>query len=132
MQVLHGVGPITAAIFVAKIGGISRFPTARHLCSWAGLTPKLHESDTKSHRGRITERGSAIVRWAAVESVARYHGGEMIAATFRRVAERRGKMITQVAAARKLLMLVYHGLRPHSDSMASSARFTVASYRPTR
>ena len=55
IQVLHGVGPITAAIFVAEIGDISRFPTARHLCSWAGLTPKLHESDTKSHRGRITK-----------------------------------------------------------------------------
>jgi transposase len=38
-QVLHGVGPITAAIFVAEIGDISRFPTARHLCSWAGMTP---------------------------------------------------------------------------------------------
>ena len=33
----------------------TRFPTARHLCSWAGLTPKLRESDTKSHRGHITK-----------------------------------------------------------------------------
>ena len=111
IQVLHGVGPITAAIFVAEIGDISRFPTARHLCSWAGLTPKLHESDTKSHRGRITKQGSTIVRWAAVESVARYHGAEVIAPTFRRIAERRGTMIAQVAAARKLLTLVFYGLR---------------------
>jgi transposase len=33
---LHGVGLITAAIFVAEIGDIARFPSARHLCSWAG------------------------------------------------------------------------------------------------
>jgi transposase len=62
IQTLHGVGPITAAIFVAEIGDVSRFPSARHLCSWAGMTPKLHESDTKSRRGSITKQGSVIVR----------------------------------------------------------------------
>jgi transposase len=111
IQDLHGVGPISAAIFTAEIGDVSRFPTARHLCSWAGMTPKLHESDTKSHKGGITKQGSTIVRWAAVEAVARYNGGDMIAPTFRRIAERRGKMIARVAAARKLLTLVYYGLR---------------------
>jgi len=111
IQVLHGVGPISAAIYVAEIGDVSRFPTARHLCSWAGMTPKLHESDTKSHRGRITKQGSTIVRWAAIEAVARYHGGELIAPAYRRIAERRGPMIARVAAARKLLTLIYYGLR---------------------
>ena len=51
------------------------------------------------------------MRWAAVEAVARYHGGEMIAPSFRRIAERRGRMIARVAAARTLLTLVYYGLR---------------------
>jgi transposase len=55
IQALHGIGPITAAILVAEIGDVHRFPTARHLCSWAGMTPKLHESDTTTHRGRITK-----------------------------------------------------------------------------
>jgi transposase len=111
LQTLHGVGPITAAILVAEIGDISRFPSARHLCSWAGMTPSLHESDTKSRRGHITKQGSMIVRWAVVEAVARYHGGEAIAPTFRRIAERRGQMIARVAAARKLLTLAFYGLR---------------------
>ena len=79
------------------------------------MTPKLHESDTTSHRGRITKQGSTIVRWAVVESVARYHGGDAIAPTYRRIAERRGgkvgNKIAKVAAARKLLTLVYYGLR---------------------
>lgn len=39
IQAIHGVGRTTAAIFVAEIGDVHRFPTARHLCSWAGLTP---------------------------------------------------------------------------------------------
>jgi len=111
VQALHGVGPIKAAIFVAEIGDVNRFPSARHLCSWAGMTPKLHESDLTSHRGKITKQGSTIVRWAAVESVVRYHGGEPIAPAYNRIAERRGKMIARVAAGRRLLTLVYYGLR---------------------
>ena len=57
IQALHGIGPITAAILVAEIGDVHRFPTARHLCSWAGMTPKLSESDTTSRSGRITKQG---------------------------------------------------------------------------
>jgi len=90
---------------------IGRFPSARHLCSWAGMTPTLHESDTKSSRGHISKQGSSIVRWAVVEAVARYHGGDVIAPAYRRIAERRGNKIGRVAAARKLLTLVYYGLR---------------------
>jgi transposase len=115
VQGLYGIGPVTAAILVAEIGDVSRFPTARHLCSWAGMTPKLHESDKTSKSGKITKQGSTIVRWAVVESVARYHGGDPIAPTFRRIAERRGGKvgvkIAKVAAARKLLTLVFYGLR---------------------
>ena len=85
---------------MAEIGDVNRFPSARHLCSWAGMTPKLHESDLKSHRGKITKQGSTIVRWAAVESVVRYHGGDVIAPAYNRIAERRGKMIARVAAGR--------------------------------
>jgi transposase len=111
IQAIHGVGPILAAIFVAEIGDASRFPSARHLCSWAGITPSHRESDVKVHRGHITRQGSNLVRWAAVEAVARYHGGAPIEPTYQRVARRRGTMIARVAAARKLLSLVSYGLR---------------------
>jgi transposase len=111
IQAIHGVGPIMAAIFVAEIGDVGRFPDARHLCSWAGLTPSHRESDTKVRRGHITKQGSSLVRWAAVEAVARYHGGDPIAPAFMRIATRRGQMIGRVAAARKLLTLVFYGLR---------------------
>jgi transposase len=111
IQAIKGVGPIMAAIFVAEIGDASRFPTARHLCSWAGLTPSHRESDTKVQRGHITKQGNHLVRWAAIEAVARYHGGDPIAPTYQRVARRRGRNIGRVAAARKLLTLVYYGLR---------------------
>jgi len=111
IQAIRGVGPIMAAIFVAEIGDVSRFPTARHLCSWAGMTPSHRESDAKVRRGHITKQGSSLVRWAAVEAVARFHGGDPIAPAMRRISGRRGLMIGRVAAARKLLTLVFYGLR---------------------
>ena len=111
IQQIYGVGPTFAAIFVAEIGDVSRFRSPQSLCSWAGLTPLHRESDTKVVRGRITKQGSKLVRWAALEAVARYHGGDHLKASFHAIAERRGKKKANVAIARKVLTLVYYGLR---------------------
>jgi transposase len=111
VQAIPGVGPVLAAIFVAEIGDIERFKSARHLCSWAGLTPTHRESDEKVRRGHITKQGSRLVRWAAVEAVARQRGETPIRRHHHKVGERRGTGVGRVAAARKLLILVYYGLR---------------------
>jgi transposase len=111
IQAIHGVGPILAAVFVAEIGDVTRFPSPAHLASWAGMTPMHHESDSKVRRGRISKQGSRHVRWAAVEAVSKNHGGDKIKADYRRIAERRGRNIGRVAAARKVLTLVFYGLR---------------------
>ncbi len=111
IQQLDGVGPIMAAIFVAEIGDVHRFPNPEALCSWAGMTPKLRESDTKTRRGRITKQGSVLVRWAAVEAVSHVRGTPKIKRDYQRIADRRGKRIAKVAAGRKLLTLIYYGLR---------------------
>ena len=111
IQELPGVGPTLAAIFVAEIGDVHRFADPAHLCSWAGLTPKHRESDTTVHRGHITKQGSKLVRWAAVEAVQRHPTTAKISADKDRIEARRGKSIAKVAAARKLLTLVYYGLR---------------------
>ena len=99
-----------AAVFVAEIGDVTRFPGPAQLCSWAGMTPRHRESDTKVHRGRITKQGNRLVRWATVEAVQRVHRGA-IGAARARIGERRGVNIAKVAAGRKLLTLVYYGLR---------------------
>ena len=57
IQAIPGVGPLLGAVFVAEIGDITRFARPTQLASWAGLTPKHHESDTTVHRGRITKMG---------------------------------------------------------------------------
>jgi transposase len=111
IQAIDGVGRTIAAVLVAEIGDVGRFRSAEALCSWAGLTPKHRESDTKTTRGPITKQGSRLVRWALIEAVARYHGGPALAPGFRRIAERRGTNKARVAVARKVLTLVYYGLR---------------------
>jgi transposase len=68
---IPGGGKVLAAVFVAEIGDVKRFHGPRHLCSWAGVTPKHRESDRSVHRGHITKQGSRPVRWAAVEAVAK-------------------------------------------------------------
>jgi transposase len=111
IQQVPGIGPILAAVFVAEIGDVGRFTDAAHLCSWAGLTPRHRESDTVVHRGHITKQGSKAVRWAAIEAVQRHQTTAKISADRQRIEARRGKNIAKVAAARKLLTLVYYGLR---------------------
>jgi transposase len=111
IQALDGVGRTIAAIFVAEIGDVTRFPTPQHLSSWAGLTPKHHESDEKVRRGGVTKQGSRLVRWAAMEAISKIHGGPKLQVDYHRIAERRGKNKARVAVARKLLTLVYYGLR---------------------
>ena len=111
IQAIPGVGRTMAAIFVAEIGDVSRFSSPEKLCSWAGLTPKHRESDLKVNRGRITKAGSKLVRWAAVEAVAKRNGGPALSPAYQRIAERRGKGKARIAVARRLLTLIYYGLR---------------------
>jgi hypothetical protein len=80
------------------------------------------ESDKKVKRGHITKQGNHLVRWAALEVVARYRGGDPVSPTYHRVAKRRGAMIARVAAARKVLILVFYGLRDgHIRCLAEEA-----------
>ena len=65
------------------------------------------------HRGRITKQGSRLVRWAAVESVKSLGPTTLVGGYKSRVADRRGKNIGTVAAARKQMELVFYALRDH-------------------
>jgi transposase len=126
IQQIPGIGPVLAAVFVAEIGDIARFARPEQLASWAGLTPKHHESDTTVHRGRITKQGSTLVRWAAVEAVQRVSAHTRLGQTRDRIGERRGRNIGTVAAARELITLVFYGLRDHHIRCLAARNTTAA------
>jgi transposase len=56
LRTLPGVGEFTALVVLAEIGDISRFPSARKLASWAGLTPTVRGSDLTVRHGHIPGR----------------------------------------------------------------------------
>jgi transposase len=114
IQQLPGIGPVLAAVIVAEIGDIRRFPGPGQLASWAGLTPRHYEPDTKVIRGHVTKQGSRMLRWAVVEAIQRQPAGTRPRQVKDAIIARRGKEarnIAKVAAARELLTLVFYGMR---------------------
>src|SRR5712691_4592906 len=114
IQQLPGIGPVLAAVITAEIGDITRFRNAGQLCSWAGLTPRHRESDTRVARGHVTKQGSRLLRWALIEAIQRVPRDCVIGSARDAIIARRGKEaknIAKVAAARRLLTMVYYGMR---------------------
>ena len=114
IQELPGIGPVLAAVIIAEIGDVHRFARPGQLCSWAGLTPRHRESDTRVRRGHITRQGPRQLRWALCEAVQHQPDGFGPKIVKDSIIARRGpgaKNIAKVAAARELLILVYYGLR---------------------
>ena len=109
IQQLPGIGPVLAAVIIAEIGEVTRFKNAGQPCSWAGLTPRHRESDTKVSRGHVTKQGSRMLRWALIEAIQRVPADTVTGAIKTAIIARRGKearSIAKVAAARRLLILV--------------------------
>ena len=114
IQALPGIGPVLAAVIVAEIGDIRRFPGPWQLASWAALTPRHCESDTKVIREHVTKQGSRMLRWAVTQAIQRQLAGSRPRHVKDAIIARRGKEaknIAKIAAARELLTLVYYGMR---------------------
>jgi transposase len=109
---IRGVGRYTAMLIIAEVGDIDRFPDARHLCAWAGLTPTVRSSDGKARLGHVSRQGSPALRCALVEAAQKCTtGGGPLRDQYERIAKRRGAKIAKVAVARQILTLSYYGLR---------------------
>jgi transposase len=108
LRTLPGVGEFTALVMVAEIGDITRFPSARKLASWAGLTPAVRGSDLKVRHGHISKKGSAWLRWVLNQAAQTAKRSPEFAATYAAIARRRGKKIATIAIARKLLTRAWH------------------------
>ena len=119
LQRLPGIGRLTAMTLVAEIGDIARFPTARKLCAWAGLTPYVRNSDRRVHHGHITKRGSAPVRCVLGEAAQVAKSRPPFARCYAQIARRRGPAIATVAIARKLLARSFHVLKEVNETEVS-------------
>ena len=114
IQALPGIGPVLGAVIVAEIGDIRRFHEPGQLASWAGLTPRHHESGLKVRKGHVTKQGSRVLRWAVTEAIQRQPAGTRPREVKDAIIARRGaeaKNIAKVAAARELLIQVLYAMR---------------------
>jgi len=111
---LDGIGPVLGAVICAEIGDVRRFRRPGQLCSWAGLTPRHHESDTTVIRGHCSKQGSRILRWALTEAIQHQPAGARPRQAKEAIIARRGlqaRNIAKTAAARVLLTQVFYALR---------------------
>ncbi len=115
---IDGVGRITAEAIVTAIDDAKRFKNGRQVSAYAGLVPKQYQSGETDRRGRITKRGSRLLRtllvecaWCSLkynkwsqETYERIHGGKTV---------RRKK--AAVALARRILVVAWAMLRDETD-----------------
>jgi transposase len=125
VRALPGIGPVLGAVIVAEIGDITRFPRPAELFSWAGLTPRHRESDTKVSRGHITKQGSRNLRWALIEAIQHVPAGHPLRQRKDDIITRRGaqaRNIAKVAMARQLLTWVFYAMRDGQVRSLAAAR----------
>jgi transposase len=117
LETIPGVSRRAAEVIVAEIGtDMTKFPTAGHLCSWAGMCPGNDESAGKRRSGRTT-KGSQWLRATLTQAAwAASHTKEtLLSATYRRWARRLGKKRAIVALGRKILVIAYELLKGGTD-----------------
>jgi len=110
LDTIPGVARATAEAIVAEIGtDMSRFPTADHLASWAGVAPGNHESAGKRHSGRTRQGnkplGAALNQAANAASRTK---NTYLSAQYHRLAPRRGKKKAIVALMHSILVMSYY------------------------
>jgi transposase len=120
LDTIPGVNRRTAEVLIAEIGtNMDRFPTHRHLASWAGMCPGNDESAGKRRSGK-TRKGSKWLRSALIEAAyaAARSKGTYLAAHYARLKGRRGPKKAAVAVGHSILVICYHILKrgePYQD-----------------
>jgi transposase len=113
LTTMPGISDIAAQVIVAEIGvDMSRFPSAGHLVSWAGLCPRNDESAGKRRSTRVRKSGNWLkttlvtAAWAAARKNDSY-----LKAQFLRLKSRRGAKKAILAVAASMLTAAYYMLR---------------------
>jgi transposase len=114
---LPGVGVILAATIALEIGDVERFPSAMHLASYAGTTPRVHASGGKVRYGTLRSDVNRYLKWAFAEagnSVAVNHtrcADRHVSQLYRRLRQRKGHPKAIGAVARHLAEAAFHVLQ---------------------
>jgi transposase len=110
LDTIPGVARRTAEIIVSEIGtDMSRFPTADHLSSWAGVAPGSNESAGKRRSGKTRQGDKPLgVALNQAANAAAHTKNTYLSAQYHRLAARRGRKRAIVAVAHSILVIAYH------------------------
>ena len=107
-----GIGPATAAAFVATIDNPKRFPSGEQVASYLGLVPSVYQSGEVEIKGHITKHGDALLRWLLVEAsttlLTRSKKDCALKTWGLKLREAKGFGKAKIAVARKLACLLHH------------------------
>jgi transposase len=116
---------------LAETGDITRFPRARKLASWAGLTPTVRGSDRTVRHAHISKQGPAWLRWVMNQAAPSAKRSPEFAATDAAIAQRRGTKTATIAISRKLLTRAWHLLATQASTPVVSAAPAATTARQT-
>jgi transposase len=125
LQTIPGIGRRIAEDLLAEIGtDMSRFPTHRHLASWAKICPGNRRSAGKAKREHIGG-GNPWLRSLLVEAAwgAAHSKNTFLAAQYRRLVGRLGDRRAVIAVAHSILVIAYHVLRDGKPYQELGATF---------
>lgn len=125
LTTMPGLGDTAARVVVAEIGpDMTRFATAGHLVSWAGLCPRLHESAGK-RRSTQLRHGAPWLKTTLVQAAwaASRAKGTYLQSQFLRLKGRRGPKKAIVAVAASMLTAAYYMLRDGVEYHDLGGRF---------
>lgn len=110
---IPGIARRSAEVILAEIGlDMSRFPSAAHLCSWAGICPGNYQSAGKRKHGK-TRKGNAALKTILTQCAksAKTVKSSYFSAQYQRISARRGKNRATLAVAHSMLIAIYHILK---------------------
>jgi transposase len=115
LDTIPGIARETTEIIISEIGtDMSRFPSAHHLASWAGVAPGNNESAGKKRSGRTTQGNKPLgVALNQVAHAAAHTRNTYLSAQYHRLAGHRGKKRAIMAVAHSILVIAYHMLKNH-------------------
>jgi transposase len=116
LQTIPGVGPIVALTVIAVFSDVTRFVSAKHAASYAGLTPSTYQSGERAAHGRITKRGSG--EWRAMLCEAAHHAQRSdhpLNPYLAKLRAKRGYRMAVIAVAHRLCRIMFAMLRQHTD-----------------
>ena len=114
---IKGIGEHSAAVLSSIIGNIDEFADESKLAAYLGMVPRVSNSNETTHHGRITKRGSKLVRTTLVQcTLIAIRYSEYLKRFYDRIKARHGSGKAIIATARKLLGIIYKGTVAHGDN----------------